>query len=55
MTAAKLLMDRVIPVQKSIDLEDIEKGKGLTISINVGSLEKNGNLPVEAEFTEVND
>ena len=55
MTAAKLLMDRVIPVQKSIDLEDIEKGKGLTISINVGSLEKNGNLPVEAEYTEVND
>lgn len=51
MTAAKLLMDRVIPVQKSIDLDDLDKGKGLSISINIGSLEENNQLPIDAEYT----
>jgi len=48
MTAAKLIMDRVLPTSKAIDLEALEKSQGLSISINVGSLEKQLN-PIEAE------
>lgn len=40
MTAAKMLLDRVVPTSKAIDLDDLAKSKGLTISINVGSLEE---------------
>jgi len=40
MQAAKLIMDRALPTSKAIDLEQLEKSKGLTISINVGALEK---------------
>ena len=40
MTAAKLLLDRILPTSKAIDLDQLEKSKGLSISINVGSLEK---------------
>ena len=39
MTAAKLLLDRILPTSKAIDLEQLEKSKGLSISINVGSFE----------------
>lgn len=39
MTAAKLLLDRILPTSKAIDLEALEKSKGLSISINIGSLE----------------
>jgi hypothetical protein len=39
MVAAKMLLDRVVPTSKAIDLDDLAKSKGLTISINVGSLE----------------
>jgi len=48
MTAAKLIMDRVLPTSKAIDLEALEKSQGLSISINVGSLEKQL-TPIEAE------
>lgn len=40
MVAAKMLLDRVVPTSKAIDLDDLAKSKGLTISINVGSLEE---------------
>lgn len=39
MAAMKMLMDRIVPVSKAIDLDGLEKGKGLAININVGSLE----------------
>jgi len=48
MTAAKLLLDRILPTSKAIDLDALEKSQGLSISINVGSLEKQLN-PIEAE------
>ena len=44
MTAAKLLLDRILPTSKAIDLNELEKSKGLTISINVGSMEKQGEV-----------
>ena len=53
MTAAKMLLDRVVPTSKAIDLDDLAKSKGLTISINVGSLEEAKNISVvEGEFVE---
>lgn len=39
MTASKLLLDRILPVTKAIDLQDLENSKGLTVSINIGQLE----------------
>jgi len=48
MTAAKLIMDRVLPTSKAIDLDALERSAGLSISINVGSLEKQLN-PIDAE------
>ena len=48
MTAAKLIMDRVLPTSKAVDLEALEKSQGLSISINVGSLEKQLN-PIDAD------
>ena len=38
MQAIKLVLDRVVPVTKAVDLADMDR-KGLTISINVGSME----------------
>jgi hypothetical protein len=38
MQAAKLLLDRILPTTKAIDLDALENSKGLTISINVGEL-----------------
>ena len=38
MQAAKLLLDRILPTTKAIDLDQLENSKGLTISINVGEL-----------------
>jgi len=53
MTAAKLIMDRVLPTSKAIDLDALEKSAGLSISINVGSLEKQLNpIDVDAEIIE---
>ena len=53
MTAAKLLLDRILPTSKAIDLNDLEKSKGLSISINVGNME--AKEPLEAEVIEVVD
>ena len=38
MKAAKMLFDRVIPVSKAVDLENLGK-KGISISINVGEMD----------------
>jgi len=54
MTAAKLIMDRVLPTSKAIDLEALEKSQGLSISINVGSLEKQLE-PLDADVVVVED
>lgn len=48
MTAAKLILDRVVPVSKAVDLEDVKKG-GLQININVGSLEEDLKVVNEPE------
>lgn len=47
MTAAKLLLDRILPTSKAIDLDQLEKSKGVTISINLGSLEEASILEAE--------
>lgn len=57
MQAIKMVLDRVVPVTKAVDLADMEK-KGLTISINVGNLEDTTVVAeevVEAEFEEIED
>ena len=53
MTAAKLLLDRILPTSKAIDLEQLEKSKGLSISINVGSMQSEQNEVLDAEIVEV--
>jgi len=50
MKAIKLILDRVVPVTKAIDLGDIEKG-GLKININVSPMAQEPAL--EAEYVEV--
>lgn len=55
MTAAKLLLDRILPTTKAIDLDALEKAKGLTISLNIGNLEDKvveGVVVEEGEFSE---
>lgn len=37
MKAAKLLLDRVVPVSKAVDMNELKKG-GLTINISVGEM-----------------
>ena len=49
MKAIKVILDRVVPVTKAIDLEDLEKG-GLQININVGAMEQD---PIDVDFVEV--
>jgi len=39
MQAAKLLLDRILPTTKAIDLDQLENSKGLSISINIGNLD----------------
>ncbi len=39
MQAMKMVMDRIVPVGKAIDLDGLDKGKGLSININIGNLE----------------
>ena len=41
MKAIKLILDRVVPTTKAVDLADMEK-KGLTINISVGNMEDDG-------------
>tara|TARA_R110000823_G_scaffold201784_2_gene332682 strand:+ start:9050 stop:9496 length:447 start_codon:yes stop_codon:yes gene_type:complete len=50
MTAAKLLLDRILPTTKAIDLDDIENSKGFSISVNIGNLE----LPKHLDKTDTN-
>jgi len=38
MQAAKLLLDRILPTTKAVDLDQLENSKGLTITVNVGEL-----------------
>ncbi len=52
MKAIKLILDRVVPVTKAIDLGDIEKG-GLKININVSPMEQKP--AIEADYAEVVD
>lgn len=40
MAAIKMIMDRVIPQSKSVDMGDMAAKKGLSINISVGSVEK---------------
>jgi len=58
MKAIKLVLDRVVPVTKAVDLADMEK-KGLTINISVGSMEEagqdEGEIIEDAVFREVDD
>ena len=54
MKAIKLIMDRVVPVTKAVDLADMEK-KGLTINISVGNMEDaqaEGEVIEDAEWSE---
>jgi hypothetical protein len=50
MTAAKLLLDRILPTTKAIDLDDLENAKGFSISVNIGNLE----LPKHLSKTDPN-
>ena len=56
MKAIKLIMDRVVPQSKAIDLDQAQK-KGLSIHISVGSLEDKviaGEI-VDAEYEEMEE
>jgi len=54
MKAIKLVLDRVVPVTKAVDANQI-KG-GVTVSINVGSLEAAQAITIEdAEYEEVDE
>jgi hypothetical protein len=55
--AIKLVLDRVIPVTKAVDLADMEK-RGLTVNISVGALEDSPLVTgevIEGDFEEVED
>jgi len=39
MQAAKLILDRILPTAKAIDLEDLGRSKGIQINISVGKVE----------------
>jgi hypothetical protein len=57
MKAIKLIMDRIVPVTKAVDLADMEK-KGLTINISVGNMEDaqvQGEIIEDAEWEEEDD
>lgn len=53
MKAIKLILDRVVPVTKAVDLDDLERG-GLQINISVGNMEKDPAV-VDAEYVEIID
>ena len=53
MKAIKMVLDRIVPTTRSVDLEQMEKG-GLSINISVGSLEQLHKEDIEdADYTEV--
>ena len=55
MQAAKMILDRVLPATKAIDLEQLEKSKGLTIDINIGGMPARETLDVEIVEGEILD
>lgn len=52
MAAAKLVLDRILPTTKAIDLEDLSKSKGLVINISVGGNEGKGQV-IDSDVEEV--
>jgi hypothetical protein len=53
MKAIKLILDRVVPTTRAVDMDQMEKG-GLQINISVGHMEDQVNVEaIEAEFEEV--
>ncbi len=52
MKAIKLVLDRVVPVTKAVDLADMEK-KGLVVNISIGNLEESGQVIEDVEYAEV--
>ena len=57
MKAIKLIMDRVVPVTKAVDLADMEK-KGLTVNITVGDMmqaQTKGEMIEDAEYSLVEE
>ncbi len=52
MKAIKIVLDRVVPVTKAVDLADMEK-KGLTVNISIGNLEESGQVIEDVEYAEV--
>jgi len=59
MQAIKLIMDRVVPASKAIDMDELGKKGGLVINVNIGELEDSplvtGEVIEDAEYTEVDD
>ena len=57
MSAAKMLLDRVVPVSKAVDLDGL-KDKGVSINISIGKMDDDPygeKAAIEAEFTEVKE
>ena len=57
MSAAKMLLDRIVPVSKAVDLDSLGD-KGVNISISIGKMDEDPygeKAAIEAEFTEVED
>lgn len=58
MSAAKMLMDRIVPVSKAVDLDSL-KDKGVSISISIGKMDDDPygekSKAIEAKFTEVDE
>ena len=42
MSAAKMLLDRVVPVSKAVDLDALDERGGVNIQVNVGRIEEDG-------------
>lgn len=55
MQAIKMVLDRVVPATKAVDLDQVGK-KGLTVNITVGSLEDiQAEEVIDGEFVEVEE
>ena len=54
MKAIKMVLDRVVPVSKAVDLADMEKG-GITVNVSVGALEGVREDIEDAEYNEVSE
>ena len=54
MKAIKMVLDRVVPVSKAVDLADMEKG-GITVNVSVGALEGVKEDIEDAEYNEVSE